>query len=102
MLDSSSVSISLSFSRCYYVLLEMQEGFSDSRFDRVSVPLYLAKKHRTLDSCNTKIGQPFFVGICRQFFLCLFPNEERSQFVFNDFKNQANILTNQLIIFGNL
>ena len=76
----------------------MGHSLSDPYFDRPAVPLYLAHQHSALNRCNAEISQFLLVSFLGQPSLCFLVYEECCELVFDNFEDEADVLSDQFVV----
>ncbi len=67
----------------------MRQGFSDSRFNSLAIPLYLAHEHGALNRGNAKVGHALFVGLLGKSALSFLFDEECGQLILYNFEDTS-------------
>ena len=84
------------------VVFEMRECLAKGHLDWSLVSSDFSYKHRTLHSCNAEVGQPLFIRIFSEMPLRLLADKERCELVFYELDDQAYVLPNEFVFFGEL
>src|ERR1700693_12584 len=85
-----------------HIALEMGYGFPGSRFSRMAAPPDLTHEHGALYRGNAKVGHALFVGALAKSSLGFLFDEECRQLILYHFKDQAEVLAGQLVVFSHL
>ena len=75
------------------IVLKVDEGFTDCRFDGVAVSLDLAYEHCALDGSDAEVCHPIFIGLLDESAACSLFDKECSELVFNNFKDEIQVQT---------
>src|SRR5258708_26384903 len=81
---------------------EVAERFPDGCFNGPAVPLDPAYQHRALHRRDTEIRQGVLIGAGQNRAPGFLLDEKGSQLVLDHFKDEAEVLTDQLVILGDL
>src|SRR5215469_12455911 len=80
----------------------MAECLAYSRLNKPTAAFDLPHQHCSLHRGDAEVGEGVFIGVGSNRAPCLLPNEKRSQLAFDNLKDQAEILADELVILRDL
>jgi hypothetical protein len=66
----------------------------NSSFNGLATPSYLANQHAALHRSDAEISHTLGIGMLGKLSPCFLSQEERGEFVLNDFEDETEVLSN--------